>query len=966
MKNTLSKVLLLLLFLSNSTFLFSQSASSSTEESKQDQGMLLFEKANSFFSTNIDSMEHYMLLAAQQFKQKENWEMYVSCYNSIAICSDFKGEYEQFYEYSQLALNEAEKHLKKTSKERNDAMYNLAISFSERGQYKKAIERLENIYKNEKDSKDIERIGCTLGLLGYNHLLFGDYEESLAHYNQALKMWRDTSGFIRFGNEARIYNRMGNSYFRNGLVDSAIVAYHNSIQLITRPEVGRGNVQDGMHIQFLLDLAEAYLSQENFSAALSHMNKAQTLSEGIFYHNQGLLNELFGRIHLKQKSYSLAINYFKKSKILSQKEFELYAKHRLIAEKDIWIGKTYLANGQLETALSHFQKALNGLNNDTIALDESQLPTLENLFAKNIALRALRNKARTLFLLFQQQQTPAYLKQANETYLLTTHLIQELRQNYIGESSKQNLSSEVLTIFEEAIEVAINCFEQTQDSSYLDQAFTFSESNKSIILLESINDNTAKGFAGIPADLLTEEENLRIEVSYYKKAINELQQKANFNSNDLKSLESKLFDQQKKYNRLIAKIEREYPRYFQLKYSTQLVNVKDIQNSILKPQQTLIEYFFGEKNIYIFAITKHQLNIQTIKKDKRLLEAILEVNRLISSPPSDQKLDFTRYTTQAHFLFEKLLKHSIPQNYNQLIIIPDDILNYLPFETLLTAPVKNDAINYSIANLDYLLKSQTISYAYSSTLLKGNTEKEEVEFSEDFIGFAPSFGNTLTSKERSCSRDGLSSLFCNGDEIDRINDLISGRIFHDQEANLDNFYKNSNHCKILHLATHACVDDANPLFNKIHFSNNYLSNSDLYNLQLNAKLTVLSACNTGVGQLAKGEGVMSLSRGFIHAGCPSVVMSLWSVDDCATSEIMFNFYDNLKKQTTKSEALLKAKMDFITNAKKSHQHPYYWAAFVQIGNEDAIQFSTKYPLWFFGGLGIGFLGIIYLLGRSKK
>ncbi|MFK8010221.1 MAG: CHAT domain-containing protein, partial [Saprospiraceae bacterium] len=841
----------------------------------------------------------------------------------------------------QEALRMAEKYLPKNSNERNDALFNLSLSFTERGQYKKAITNLEVIYKLELKSKDTERKASTLGTLGYNYLKFGDLGESLRHYNQALELWQDTTGFIRYANEARVYNHIGNCYFETGLIDSSIVAYKKSLKKINHSAVGSGNIQNGIQIQILLDLAEAYLLKEDYTSAISQINQAKKLYDGAYFEHQGLIDELLGRIHLKQDG-ALAINHFKKSKKLVQEEFRIYKKHYLVAEKDIWIGKAYLANQELDNALIHFHQALNELTNDSLELKVAQNPNLENIFAKNIALEAIAQKAKTQFLIFQKENNPTYLKQANQTFLLATQLIQNLRQEYLGESSKQNLSSNVLPIFENAIEVALHCFEMTQDSFYLNQAFTFSESNKAIILLESINENSAKGFSGIPVELLSEEEYLRIEITFYKKTINELQQQSTYDIRELKRLENNFFAAQKKYNQLISKFETEYPKYFKLKYSTTLATVDDIQTKILRSNQTLIEYFFGEKNIYIFSLTPSKFDIQTIPKEQKIINAILEINQLISHPPTKDKKDFSTFVNQSNFLFEKLLNESVSNKTGDIIIIPDDLLNYLPFGILLSKKPNDLSItNYSVTNLDYLLKSHTLNYSYSSTLLLNNIEKKGRQFSENFIGFAPSFGQSDISQQRSCGQNELSSLHCTDDEIERIKKLVHGKTFHEEEANITNFHKNSNNCKILHLATHACVDDENPLFNKIHLANDYLSNNDLYNLQLNAELTVLSACNTGAGQLAKGEGVMSLSRGFIHAGCPSVVMSLWSVDDCATSDIMFDFYKYLKQNQTKSTALQNAKIDFIKNATKAQQHPYYWAAFVQIGNASAIEFSKN-------------------------
>jgi len=195
--------------------------------------------------------------------------------------------------------------------------------------------------------------------------------------------------------------------------------------------------------------------------------------------------------------------------------------------------------------------------------------------------------------------------------------------------------------------------------------------------------------------------------------------------------------------------------------------------------------------------------------------------------------------------------------------------------------------------------------------------------------------------------------------------LLGGKTVEGKGATSSSFLSKAQQCRILHLATHACIDEENPELNKIYFAGDYIAGADLNNLKLNAELAVLSACNTGSGKLVKGEGVMSLSRGFILSGCPSTLMSLWAVDDCTTSQIMLGFYQHLKKGLSKDAALRQAKLDHLSTADKVNSHPYYWAAFVHSGNADPMQFSGllaeyKWLILFLAGL------FLYFLFRKKQ
>ncbi len=308
---------------------------------------------------------------------------------------------------------------------------------------------------------------------------------------------------------------------------------------------------------------------------------------------------------------------------------------------------------------------------------------------------------------------------------------------------------------------------------------------------------------------------------------------------------------------------------------------------------------------------------------------------------------------------------SLPESINRLIIVPDDVLCFLPFEVLLTEKLENGRADFSTEKLEYLFEKYTISYQYSASLMSTlNGSVTDSTESSPFLGIAPSFGEDALSSQRTCSPDMLYSLQCNQDEIMAIQQLVGGQAMLGENANLAGFLASSSQYRILHLATHACVDDTDAAFSKIYFADSSLTQIDLDNLQLKSDLTVLSACNTGTGKLLRGEGVMSLTRGFMLAGSQSVLTSLWSVDDCATSDIMVNFYRGLKKKLSKDEALRQSKLDYLASADQNGRHPYYWAAFVQFGSAAPLPYEHS-SLWIYF-LSLASVGAALFLVLNKK
>jgi CHAT domain-containing protein len=183
-------------------------------------------------------------------------------------------------------------------------------------------------------------------------------------------------------------------------------------------------------------------------------------------------------------------------------------------------------------------------------------------------------------------------------------------------------------------------------------------------------------------------------------------------------------------------------------------------------------------------------------------------------------------------------------------------------------------------------------------------------------------------------------------EIDSIATIVSMDRYIGDEATKENFLKEAPDAVLLHLATHAEVHDRDPMLSRLVFSprssDPYLYASEIYGLSLKADLVVLSACETGLGQWARGEGVMSLARAFMIAGCPQVVMSLWAVDDRSTAQLMTDFYRGIDSELPPHEALRQAKLKMLDGDNPVYAHPYYWAGWVPIGGARAVELS-RFP-----------------------
>ncbi|MEX0273130.1 MAG: CHAT domain-containing protein, partial [Flavobacteriaceae bacterium] len=238
---------------------------------------------------------------------------------------------------------------------------------------------------------------------------------------------------------------------------------------------------------------------------------------------------------------------------------------------------------------------------------------------------------------------------------------------------------------------------------------------------------------------------------------------------------------------------------------------------------------------------------------------------------------------------------------------------------------------------------------------------------EKLLAFAPSFNGQEINA--SASRDKLSPLPHNITETARVVKLFKGDVFEGERASLQNFSRHVQEYGMLHLATHAVFNNHQPEYSYLAFApdgqERLLFVKDLYNLELNMDMVTLSACETALGDLKRGEGFIGLASGFFYAGAKSITSTLWKVNDASTASLMGDFYETLAKGHTKGVALQKAQKLFLKrNADNARAHPYYWSGFVLSGNHAPL--DPKWPwVWIIAPLLL-LLVLIGIFGTGKK
>ncbi len=386
------------------------------------------------------------------------------------------------------------------------------------------------------------------------------------------------------------------------------------------------------------------------------------------------------------------------------------------------------------------------------------------------------------------------------------------------------------------------------------------------------------------------------------------------------------------------------------------VSQAELQRSI-GANECLLQFLNDRRALFVIFYTNDQKFIYT-SDEPGLNDEMLKLHTYLSDPEHYNKDSFQQYS---HQLYKRLiLPFEEKISDKDLVIMPTGSFNYIPFEILIKDP--------EAAKPDYLLKHHAVRYLYS--LKQAAVPAKAKNTRQSFVAFAPDFSQDNSSSL--ALRKGYGPLMAAQKEVEQIAKSYPFQTYLKSEASKQLFVEGSKQSNIIHLATHALINNQDPLRSYIVFAGNdslkeqeqILFAYELYEMQLDADLAVLSACNTGAGQLTTFDGVVSLAKAFDFAGVRSTVMSLWSAQDETTAEIMDLFYSNLAAGYTKSKALQMAKLTYLENTDPVGAQPFYWAPFVLQGDNEPIPGKkAKWP-WFV--LGSMILLVVYLLVRRSS
>jgi len=671
---------------------------------------------------------------------------------------------------------------------------------------------------------------------------------------------------------------------------------------------------------------------DRLSETRSKMDSLITLAE---YHSdsyeKGLIYNLLGKISADQKKYEKAesaflkaIRLFNESQSTEQVSVNYVALQYLSLlkgnpDKSLFYERLAYQNthnpftlsvlfankaqyhkykNEYDKALENVQQAIKILpiSFETSTIEKNPTPQqLKKLSQKEYAFMPLLDKAEILSL------NKNKLKDALTTYLLLDTLVDYMRWQHQGMASKLFWREKLTMLYEQAIETSYRLNDKAS-------AFYFMEKSRAVLLLDQLNNIAAKNF--LPKAEAEREAALRMQVSQHQ------------NEGAQYPL-SAFLQSQAKLDEYVKDLERKHPRYYEYKYNNHVPSLMEVQQYLANGEQSLLNYYEGKDGIYVFVANAGNSYLKKIDAAPYYEKKA----ELMFYFAADGKLNrqYQQYLQASSSFYQLFLAPF--ENYLTSRVVVSTSGSLIPFAALSTSPKK----------ADYLVHRHAFSYTYSTrALLNDKKMPSSAEGETFFLGIAPvAFPYKSNLAGLTASANALSD---NG-KLFRSSILLIGK-----KANKSAFEAQWPRAKVVQLISHAYADQetAQPT---LYFADRGLSLRDLHQEARQTQLLVLSACRTSIGKDYKGEGVFSLSRGFMARGVPSIYSTLWDVNDRDAYSLSHKILGKAKKQIPLDIALQETQLEWLTSADRSKQLPNAWAGIILLGSNAPLPEEPGQGTW---------------------
>lgn len=605
-----------------------------------------------------------------------------------------------------------------------------------------------------------------------------------------------------------------------------------------------------------------------------------------------------------------------------QSDIAYPAAHRERGKVMLEEGRFWLSQGDGRRALSCFHRSLGQFLPSSSPKPEHQNPLVWELEREWYVTHAIAGKARAYALIRPNER----LDSAFHCYIDAVRYADHLRRSFGTLEEKAHLAEAIHPVIESATAQAITAYQQSHERQYLEFAFELMERAKANDLLDALDQVDASGEYSLPDSTWSRGREIADRLDSLRRRIRE---------GDAAAIRP-LLALQDDSTALQEAVRKQFPGYFW--EDSRYASWQEVREGYAGSDTLIVEYFRGKTQLYVMATCGVMDTALVIDWEDSLDQAIASLQRSLTDP--DRVPLHPTYTDAAWLIYRKILQPvmalsptpGIPPS--RMVVVPDAQLSFIPFEALLTAPVAGKRVKPR--KLPFLLRSTAVSYVPSLQLLLRLRRRAGQSGTSEIMGM----GSNLPPE----GYDGLvQPLYFAGKEVEFAVDRMGGEAFTNGAATEAAFKQHSPQYGLLHLSTHGILNDIAPLRSGILLHSDKAQDEDgtlhayeVYQLRLRSRLAVLSACSVGKGKWIRGQGVMSVGRAFMVAGCNNVVMTLQDVDDRRAYEIMRHFYEALSAGVPATEALRQARLQYLDESDSEFSHPAYWSPFVLVGEGDCV------------------------------
>ena len=611
------------------------------------------------------------------------------------------------------------------------------------------------------------------------------------------------------------------------------------------------------------------------------------------------------------------------------------------------LGEYYYQKNVLDSAASMYEQAKTSFSNTgskegvakanielaKVLIQMSEFSTAEELLNESNRLTIQQDLKWQVFLRkgIVKEHTNS-VDSAYACYKTAIDIINDMRGNITIEEFKTLFTNTKVEVYDRMIQLLLKKYKSLSGYTYeksLLEAFGYNEQSRSRAFLDMLGNRKMESKSAQDNDLLEEEQLLKLKIQQLSVQLSNTQLRTTRHQ-----LNNELVSAQHEYDNLLQKIKLSNNEYATV-MSVDPKSIQEIQSK-LDNTTAIIEYWMGEESLISWVITKEKISASTINIPRKDLQReITACRRAISLHVAD-------VVSESLKKLNNILISPIQDKlagYKNLIIIPHRDLHFLPFQAL------------ELTTNKFLVEQYIISYSPSASILYYCLSKTP-QGGNKFLGLALgdiSIGN-------------FPGLPGTEDEVKQLVELYPAMISRSKEEFSETYLKaHATNQNYIHLATHGVFNKTQPLYSYLLMSSSEqddgrLTVDEIFSMNLNTKFVTLSACETALGDIGEGDDLVGLSRAFMYAGSPGVIVSLWKVDDATTAWLMARFHQYISGGFTSSESLTFAQRDMIQrkfiggqarglkhielaesiqraiNNDETAHNPYYWAPFVLIGN----------------------------------